>query len=320
MPQTTSHLYHVEEAAESDRKCRECNEQIQAGVLCWGKLFHGYFEEVQKNGRCVKGTWRCFDCVPTEDFYACWKNGGEVFDLTKLSGFETLDPKFKKQVERTFAEVEGESETIAQERKELKRAEKEAERKALAERRALAASKRSQVKKSAVPAQNKPDLRAMFDLGATAKAKEKAAAKKAKEEARAADREAAQAERAAAKAAAKEEADAAKALERKRKKDPNAPKRPQSSYFLWANDDSTNAKVKAANPNAKVTELASAKGVLWKAMADEEKKPFEAAAAKAKAEYEEAQAVYLASDGYAEWKNAPHYDYDDDVATHPASA
>ena len=103
-------------------------------------------------------------------------------------------------------------------------------------------------------------------------------------------------------------------------KDPNAPKKPQSSYFLWANDDSTNAKVKAANPNAKVTELASAKGVLWKAMADEEKKPFEEAAAKAKAEYEEAQAVYLASDGYVEWKNAPHYDYDDDVATHPASA
>merc|ERR1712013_669462 len=62
----------------------------------------------------------------------------------------------------------------------------------------------------------------------------------------------------------------------KKPKDEKAPKRPQSAYFLWT--ASRRAAVKAANPDAKVTEIAKLMGAEWKTLSEAEKKPFVAEA------------------------------------------
>lgn len=51
--------------------------------------------------------------------------------------------------------------------------------------------------------------------------------------------------------------------------DPNAPKRPLSAYFLFAND--MRPKIKADNPDFKITEVAAALGELWKKTSDKDK-------------------------------------------------
>lgn len=96
----------------------------------------------------------------------------------------------------------------------------------------------------------------------------------------------------AAKTPTKKSKAPAKEKKEKKEKDPNAPKRPLTAYFLFANDK--RAGVKAENPTFKVTDVAKAIGELWKEAseadkakyqkkADEEKKKYEAAVAKYKA-------------------------------------
>jgi hypothetical protein len=60
-------------------------------------------------------------------------------------------------------------------------------------------------------------------------------------------------------------------LQAKKEKDPNAPKRPMGAYFLFSGD--MRAKVKAENPDMKVTEIAKHIGELWAKASDKEKAP-----------------------------------------------
>jgi len=103
------------------------------------------------------------------------------------------------------------------------------------------------------------------------------------------------------KAAAKEKAPAkskkAPAKEKKEKaaKDPNAPKRPMGAYFLFSGD--MRAKVKADNPDMKVTEIAKHIGELWKNISEKEKEKYQKKADEAKAAYEKEVEKYKASGG-----------------------
>lgn len=71
------------------------------------------------------------------------------------------------------------------------------------------------------------------------------------------------------------------------------PKRPLSAYMLWLN--SARDGIKRENPGIKVTEVAKRGGELWRAMKD--KSEWEAKAAKAKEDYEEAVREFEANGG-----------------------
>ena len=88
-------------------------------------------------------------------------------------------------------------------------------------------------------------------------------------------------------------AKASKKKTTKKKKDPNAPKRPLSSYMIFAGE--TRASIVAENPGASIGEVGKALGAKWKAFSAEEKAPFEAKARDAKVKYEEAMKAYKAS-------------------------
>jgi hypothetical protein len=60
---------------------------------------------------------------------------------------------------------------------------------------------------------------------------------------------------------------------KKRKKDPNAPKGASTAYILYSVDEGVNAKLKEANPDMKMCDISKLKGVQWKALSEEEKKP-----------------------------------------------
>ncbi|XP_076472913.1 FACT complex subunit SSRP1-like isoform X2 [Babylonia areolata] len=75
---------------------------------------------------------------------------------------------------------------------------------------------------------------------------------------------------------------------KKSTKDPNAPKRPLSAYFLWLNDH--RESIKRDNPGISVTEVTKIGGELWKELKD--KSEWEMKAKKAKADYEVAVAEY----------------------------
>ena len=82
------------------------------------------------------------------------------------------------------------------------------------------------------------------------------------------------------------------------KKDPNAPKRPLSSYMIFAGEN--RAKVVEENPGASIGDVGKALGAKWKEMSAEEKAPFEEKAKEAKAKYAEQMKAYEASKGGGE--------------------
>jgi uncharacterized protein (DUF736 family) len=67
------------------------------------------------------------------------------------------------------------------------------------------------------------------------------------------------------------------------KYDPNKPKRPQSSYFLFMG--SVRSSVKAENPHYTIGEIAKHIGAMWKQLSARERAPFEKEAAKLKEQY-----------------------------------
>lgn len=77
----------------------------------------------------------------------------------------------------------------------------------------------------------------------------------------------------------------------KKVKDPNAPKRPLSAYFLFL--QSARASIVAAMPaGSKVQDVARAGGERWAALSADERRPFEDAAKQAKEKYAEAKKAY----------------------------
>ncbi|KAL2938991.1 High mobility group B protein 7 [Bienertia sinuspersici] len=78
-------------------------------------------------------------------------------------------------------------------------------------------------------------------------------------------------------------------------KDPNMPKRPMGAYFVFMEE--FRKVYKEEHPDSKgVKEVAKEAGARWKAMTDEEKKPYQDKAAELKAEYEKAMEAYNAED------------------------
>ena len=53
---------------------------------------------------------------------------------------------------------------------------------------------------------------------------------------------------------------------KKTKKDPDAPKRPQSAYFIWLNEN--REKIKEEQPGISITELSKVAGEKWREMTD----------------------------------------------------
>lgn len=80
-----------------------------------------------------------------------------------------------------------------------------------------------------------------------------------------------------------------------KKKDSDKPKRPQSAFFLWMNDNREHIKKKY--PELSFTEIAKKAGDLWKEISKSEKSRYEEMAAKAKKQYEKEMAEYKESGG-----------------------
>jgi len=77
----------------------------------------------------------------------------------------------------------------------------------------------------------------------------------------------------------------------KKVKDPNKPKRSTSAYFFFLADCRKEA-AKAGKPPTKIAEFTKEASEKWRALSPENKKPYETAAAKDKARYEDEMAVY----------------------------
>lgn len=76
----------------------------------------------------------------------------------------------------------------------------------------------------------------------------------------------------------------------KKVKDPNRPKRNQSSFFIYSNE--VRADVKKENPEAKFGDIAKIISVQFKALSDKDKKRLEKLAAKDKERYQREMAEY----------------------------
>jgi hypothetical protein len=77
----------------------------------------------------------------------------------------------------------------------------------------------------------------------------------------------------------------------KKTKDPNAPKRPKSSYLFFC--DEMRAQIKSDNPDFKAVEVTKELGRLWKELGEEDKKPYEKKAKKAKKNYDSQMESYV---------------------------
>lgn len=85
--------------------------------------------------------------------------------------------------------------------------------------------------------------------------------------------------------------------EPKKPKDTNAPKKPQTAYFLFSAEN--RVEVKAEDPSRGITDIAKILGARWRAMSDTDKTGFMEKATAAKAEYGKVLEVYKATDEYA---------------------
>uniref|UniRef100_H2TJ66 High mobility group protein B2 n=1 Tax=Takifugu rubripes TaxID=31033 RepID=H2TJ66_TAKRU len=84
-------------------------------------------------------------------------------------------------------------------------------------------------------------------------------------------------------------------VSRKKKKDPNAPKRPPSAFFVFCSDH--RPKIKEDNPGISIGDIAKKLGELWSTQGPKDKAPYEARAAKLKEKYEKDVAAYKAKGG-----------------------
>uniref|UniRef100_A0A0N4Z2M0 HMG box domain-containing protein n=1 Tax=Parastrongyloides trichosuri TaxID=131310 RepID=A0A0N4Z2M0_PARTI len=82
----------------------------------------------------------------------------------------------------------------------------------------------------------------------------------------------------------------------KKKKDPNAPKKALSAYFLWLNDNRSSIK----QPGMGVAEVAKAAGTIWRGMGAEDKAKWEKMAEDDKKRYATELENYKKSKGEEE--------------------
>ncbi|BDD56939.1 Non-histone chromosomal protein 6 [Monascus purpureus] len=80
----------------------------------------------------------------------------------------------------------------------------------------------------------------------------------------------------------------------KKKKDPNAPKRGLSAYMFFANEQ--REKVREENPGISFGQVGKMLGEKWKALSDDERRPYVEKAAADKKRYDEEKKSYLAGD------------------------
>ncbi|CBY34818.1 unnamed protein product [Oikopleura dioica] len=81
---------------------------------------------------------------------------------------------------------------------------------------------------------------------------------------------------------------------KKRKKDPNAPKRPATAFFLFSTANREKAKAQLEE-GAKVGDVAKKLGEMWKLVSAEEKENFAKIAKESKAKYDKAMEEYRAN-------------------------
>ena len=91
------------------------------------------------------------------------------------------------------------------------------------------------------------------------------------------------------------------------KKDPDAPKKPLSSFMLFGNE--MRAKIKEENPDIPFSGVGKILGERWRALDSESKAKYNEAALAAKAEYEKVYAEYLQSDRRKQWEGKMMAEY-----------
>ncbi|GES58528.1 non-histone chromosomal protein 6 [Aspergillus terreus] len=79
----------------------------------------------------------------------------------------------------------------------------------------------------------------------------------------------------------------------RRKKDPNAPKRGLSAYMFFANENRD--KVREENPGITFGQVGKMLGEKWKALSEDDRRPYEEKAAADKKRYEDEKASYHAA-------------------------
>merc|ERR1719204_2945640 len=87
-----------------------------------------------------------------------------------------------------------------------------------------------------------------------------------------------------------------KAQKKPFKKDPNAPKRPQSSYMVFVN--AVRDTVVKENPDMKVTDVLRELGGMWRDLSEREQQKYQAKAEKLKAKYEMELEAYQKTNKY----------------------
>lgn len=90
---------------------------------------------------------------------------------------------------------------------------------------------------------------------------------------------------------------------RKAKKDPNAPKKPMSTYMLWLQD--VRSSIKADNPGISVIDVSKKAGAMWKTISDIEKRKYTELCQKAKKRYQEQMAEYRSTGATSQSKSLP---------------
>lgn len=101
---------------------------------------------------------------------------------------------------------------------------------------------------------------------------------------------------------------------KRKEKDPNAPKRAASAYMLWLNDNRASIKdeLLTSNPDAKITDVTKRAGELWKELSEAEKAPFQEKSEELRAAYHEAMKAYKPDHTVAKKAKADKVKYDVD--------
>ena len=97
---------------------------------------------------------------------------------------------------------------------------------------------------------------------------------------------------------------------RKRKKDPNMPKRPPNAYMLFAQDHRDS--IRDTNPDMNVSEVSRELGVLWRNMDEETKAPYQSEAKRLTEKYKIELSAYKEEQAEIE-RRIEEVDHDDRI-------